>query len=200
MPKVPAASKKENKDESPAAVPENSLDSQAERIAELMEQTARAIFKANKPEPKKLKPEALALTLAQMRCLRVLAHEENCTMRDLSRHLGVRPSTATELVDALVRGGFVQRNPDPQDRRAVRLSLAAKGRRMHQKHRAHRQAHLRSVIENLSAEQRGAMLGALETLVGVLKPDQKLSCKERCEQKQPEENSGKNSEVHRQQD
>jgi DNA-binding MarR family transcriptional regulator len=171
MAKVPAPLKKENK--APDAAPETALDTQAERIAELMEQTARALFKARKPEPKKLKPEALTLTLAQMRCLRVLAHEENCSMRDLSRHLGVRPSTATELVDSLVRGGYAQRNPDPQDRRVVRLSLAAKGRRMHQKHREHRRKHMRSVIENLTDEQRGAMLGALETLMSVLKPDQK---------------------------
>ena len=149
------------------------LDTEAERIAELMERTARAIFKGGGPGPKKLKPEALTLTVAQMRCLRVLSHEQNCTMRDLSRHLGVRPSTACELVDALVRGGFVQRAPDPNDRRAVRLSLALKGRRMHEKHRARRQEHLRSVIANLSDEQRHAMLGALETLVSVLRPDLK---------------------------
>ena len=186
MLKVPAPSQKE-KMSRPAVkklvtpLPENaldtvSLDSEAERIAELMEKTARAIFKARKPESKKLKPEALALTVAQMRCLRVLSHEENCTMRDLSRHLGVRPSTATELVDALVRGGFVQRTPDPNDRRAVRLTLSAKGRRLKDKHRAQRQEHLRSVIANLSDEQRHAMLGALETLVAVLKPETQDCC------------------------
>ena len=188
MIKVPAPSQKEKMSRpavkksdakppvSETAFDATSLDAEAERIAELMEQTARAIFKARKPESKKLKPEALALTLAQMRCLRVLSHEQNCTMRDLSQHLGVRPSTATELVDALVRGGFVQRTPDPNDRRAVRLNLSAKGRRLKDKHRAERQQHLRAVIANLSDEQRHAMLGALETLVGVLKPEHKDCC------------------------
>ena len=172
MPKVPVRSSK--KPLTPAkANAASGLDAEAERIAELMERTARAIFKGGGPGPKKLKPEALALTVAQMRCLRVLSHEENCTMRDLSRHLGVRPSTACELVDALVRGGFVQRAPDEKDRRVVRLSLAAKGRKMHEKHRARRQEHLRSVIANLSEEQRHAMLSALETLIGVLRPDLK---------------------------
>src|SRR5687768_4003790 len=102
----PAVKKPDAKLHAKLPLPETALDTEAERIAELMEKAARALFKARKPEPKKLKPEALALTVAQMRCLRVLSHEENCTMRDLSRHLGVRPSTATELVDALVRGGF----------------------------------------------------------------------------------------------
>ena len=214
MPKVPAPAKKDKVSQAVApAAPESAqtshdardaqaidaqaidaqaIDAQAERIAELMERTARAIFKARTAggnEPRKLKPEALTLTLAQMRCLRVLSHEENCTMRDLSRHLGVGPSTACEMVDALVRADLVQRTPDPNDRRAVRLSLSAKGRRLKDKHRAEHREHLRAVIENLSDEQRHAMLGALETLVAVLRPEPKERCasKERCAPREPKE-------------
>lgn len=143
-------------------------ESEAEQIAELMERAGKAIFRAGMGKGSKMKPEAMTLTLAQMRCLHVLSREAPCTMRDLSRHLGVRPSTACELVDALVKAQMVSRESDPNDRRAVRLNLAPKGRRMQDKHRAGRLVHLRSVIENLSAEERRAIVGALETLSAVL--------------------------------
>jgi DNA-binding MarR family transcriptional regulator len=170
MPRVPRKSSAPEFDDSNHDSPE--LDAEAERIAELMEQTARALFKGKNSTPPKLKPEAMTLTVAQMRCLFVLSHAENCTMRDLSQHLGVRPSTTCELIDGLVRAGMVQREPDPHDRRAVRLKLAPKGRRLKDKHRAKRRDHMRSVVANLSDEQRRAMLGALETLSQVLKDSQ----------------------------
>lgn len=149
---------------------------EAERIAALMERTARVLFKGP-PPAKKLKGAVLQLTVAQMRCLCTVARHENCSMRELSCHLDVRPSTACELVDGLVRSGFVQRSIDPNDRRAVCLKLAAKGRRLHEKHRAARQEHLQSVVANLSPAQRKAMVGALETLVAVLESDEKSNRK-----------------------
>ena len=144
---------------------------EAERIAELMERAGKAIFKAGMGEKRSMKPEAMHLTLAQMRCLWVLSREAPCTMRNLSRHLGVRPSTACEVVDALVKAKMVSRESDPNDRRAVILNLAPKGRRFQDKHRASRREHLRSVIENLSTDERRAIVGALETLSAVLHSD-----------------------------
>lgn len=152
---------------SPTLAPVTPED-EAERIAELMERAGKAIFRAGMGEGSRMKPEAMTLTIAQMRCLHVLSREAPCTMGDLSRHLGVRPSTACELIDALVKAKMVSRESDPHDRRAVRLKLAPKGRRLKDKHRAHRLLRLRDVIEKLSVEERRAIVGALETLSAVL--------------------------------
>jgi DNA-binding MarR family transcriptional regulator len=183
MSKVPRSSpvkatksQKPSRAEAPGNVHANAnananAQAEAERIAELMEQAGKAIFKAGMGKKRPLKPEAMHLTLAQMRCLWVLGREEPCTMRDLSRHMGVRPSTACELVDALVKSKMVSRESDPNDRRAVILNLAPKGRRLQDKHRASRREQLRGVIENLSADERRAIVGALETLSAVLHSD-----------------------------
>lgn len=48
---------------------------------------------------------------------------------ELSASLEVAPPTVTQLVNGLVANGFVERSTDPNDRRAVRLSLTDKGRR-----------------------------------------------------------------------
>ena len=50
------------------------------------------------------------------------------TMGDLSRTLGVPFSTATRTVDWLVSNSYVQRLPDPEDRRVVRVELTAAGK------------------------------------------------------------------------
>ena len=147
-------------------------EDEAEHIAELMEKAGKAIFRAGKGKNDKMKPEAMTLTIAQMRCLHVLSREAPCTMGDLSRHLGVRPSTTCELIDALVKAKMVSRECDPNDRRAVQLKLSSKGRRLKDKHRANRLSRLRGVIETLSAEERRAIVGALETLSSVLNSDE----------------------------
>ncbi|GAA4730101.1 MarR family transcriptional regulator [Modestobacter marinus] len=49
------------------------------------------------------------------------------TQRTLSDALGVSPRAVTGLVDGLVAGGFVTRQPHPTDRRASLVTLTAHG-------------------------------------------------------------------------
>ena len=59
----------------------------------------------------------------------ILAHLEiPPTMGELSAELNVPVSTATRIVDWLVLGNFVERLPDPNDRRIIRVSMTATGR------------------------------------------------------------------------
>lgn len=140
-------------------------DEDAERMAELFSRIARAMGAV---KPPKMKSIAFDLTLAQGRCLWVVAQSENCTMRELSQQLAVSPSTACELVDRLARAGLVQRESDPNDRRIVRLRLAPKGRRLFAKHKEERNEHLRLFLDRLTGEQRQMMLSALEVLNDVV--------------------------------
>lgn len=48
-------------------------------------------------------------------------------LADLARAVGVTQGTASSLVDALVREGLVERAPDANDRRAVRLTTTPTG-------------------------------------------------------------------------
>jgi DNA-binding MarR family transcriptional regulator len=49
-------------------------------------------------------------------------------MGELSGMLGLEKSSLTGLVDRAVRRELVRREPDPQDRRAVRVALTTEGR------------------------------------------------------------------------
>lgn len=57
---------------------------------------------------------------------------EPLTMRQLADRLGVRASSATELVDRLVERRLVERRHDPRDRRNVTVGLTAEAQAVHQ--------------------------------------------------------------------
>ncbi len=72
---------------------------------------------------------ANGLTLATYEVAMVLydAPDESMIVSDLSLASGEKPANLTRICDALVAAGWVERQPDAQDRRAVRVRLSAAG-------------------------------------------------------------------------
>lgn len=68
------------------------------------------------------------LTGAQA-CLLTCLSQGACTMGDLATELLCDASNVTQLVGRLEDRGLVAREPDPDDRRARRVSITAAGRR-----------------------------------------------------------------------
>ena len=57
---------------------------------------------------------------------------EGVTLKVLAESLSITPAAASEMVDALVRKDMLRRDHNPQDRRAVAISLAPASRRKFQ--------------------------------------------------------------------
>ncbi|MFJ5731419.1 MarR family winged helix-turn-helix transcriptional regulator [Streptomyces paradoxus] len=53
---------------------------------------------------------------------------DGATVTDLAAHLGVTKQAASQLVDELVRKGYVERRPHPEDARARLIVLTGRGR------------------------------------------------------------------------
>lgn len=70
------------------------------------------------------------ITIAQYRTLVVLASRGPQRLADLAEQLGVTPPTAGRMCDRLARRGLVLRHRSQDDRRVVRISLTAAGRRI----------------------------------------------------------------------
>lgn len=68
------------------------------------------------------------LTAQQAMLLRKLGAGD-CSMRSMAENLSCDPSNVTGLIDRLERLGFVERVPDPGDRRVRRPKLTPAGRR-----------------------------------------------------------------------
>ncbi len=70
--------------------------------------------------------EALGLTQVQWRAIAHLSRNQGINHAALAEILEVQPISLTRLIDRLAAAGWVERRPDPLDRRAVRLFLTAK--------------------------------------------------------------------------
>ena len=70
----------------------------------------------------------LGLTRAQCRTLGYLARNEGINQAGLADLLEIRPMTLVRQIDRMEDAGWIERRPDPTDRRARRLYLTAKAR------------------------------------------------------------------------
>jgi MarR family transcriptional regulator for hemolysin len=72
--------------------------------------------------------EALGLTRAQCRIISTLARNEGINQTGLAELLEVKPMTLVRQIDRMEEAGWIERRPDPGDRRARRLVLTDKAR------------------------------------------------------------------------
>ena len=70
----------------------------------------------------------LGLTRAQCRVLGYLARNEGINQAGLADLLEIKPMTLVRQIDRMEEDGWIERRPDPGDRRARRLVLTEKAR------------------------------------------------------------------------
>lgn len=82
----------------------------------------------------------IGLTSAQAGALFVLPIDGAASVNEVAETLGLAQSAASVLVQRLEQAGLIERQTDPNDRRAVRLTLTSRGRTLRAKaiERAHR--------------------------------------------------------------
>ena len=98
-----------------------------------------------------------------------LAHSETTpTMGELSAGLGMSLSSATRIVDWLVRADCVERIADPHDRRVVRVRIAEKGQRLYQAANAHNSQRIAALLSHFTVEEQQELLRLLTKLFDAL--------------------------------
>jgi DNA-binding MarR family transcriptional regulator len=93
------------------------------------------------------------ITVAQLRVLLVLHTEGPSRMSSIASAIGVALSTATGIVDHLVRKDLVLRDADPQDRRLVICKLSPEGQELANRLWTWGQSQIEKLLESLTAEQ-----------------------------------------------
>lgn len=101
---------------------------------------------------------------SQSRALGVLARHGEMRPGELARHLRIAPRSATEVVDGLAERGFVERVPDPHDRRATVLRLTAHGQETAAAVRAARDDEVARFFGRLSPADRAELTRILGEL------------------------------------
>jgi DNA-binding MarR family transcriptional regulator len=86
-------------------------------------------------------------------------------MGELGAILGLAKSSLTGLVDRTERHGLVQREPDPQDMRAVRVALTPQGSRLAEEFYAETCRRIEKLPAGLSAAERDTLACLLGCIV-----------------------------------
>ena len=113
-----------------------------------------------------------SLTYQQYNVLRIIDGEEPMPQAEIARRLLVSAPVVTRLAATLVDTGYVRRGTDPDDGRAVRLSLTLKGRRKVRAMRRDLLAAATELLAPLPGPRRAALGSALDELQ-VLLPNRK---------------------------
>jgi DNA-binding MarR family transcriptional regulator len=109
----------------------------------------------------------LGLTISQLRVLHLL-REHPASCGQVAEHLGITASTATALIERIVRRGLVERAAREGDRRVTDLRLTESGRRLlEEKDRGQRGVITESIGE-LAGEDRERLAGLLDRLAAAV--------------------------------
>lgn len=69
------------------------------------------------------------LTFSQAWVLRVVKEHDGIRVKEIADLLGITGSAATQLVDTLVKRGYLSRKRSPEDRRALKVRLSDQGKK-----------------------------------------------------------------------
>lgn len=104
----------------------------------------------------------------QFGILMQLHYQRQCGVSDISNRMEISNAAASQLVEKLVQGGLLERDEDPNDRRAKKLKLTAKGQGLVQTSMEERHRWVDTLIARLDPAERQKVGEAMEILVKIL--------------------------------
>ena len=105
------------------------------------------------------------VTMPQLTLLDWVATTPGCSVQEIANGLGLTAPTVSVSVRRLERAGLMTRQPDPMDRRAVRLFLTPQGQALQQQAWAFRQEKMRRLLAGLTPEECTTLLALLERAI-----------------------------------
>jgi DNA-binding MarR family transcriptional regulator len=105
-------------------------------------------------------------TLAQYDVLMTLCHGDGITQQELAERLLVTKANVVGLIDRVSAAGWVERRPDPEDRRVNRLYLTDAGRKLAREAQPGQYVLVKKIFGRLTEaelRQMHALLGRLDS-------------------------------------
>ena len=104
------------------------------------------------------------LTPSQISALSTIRRQGPLTLGALADAERVAPPSVTRMVDRLAEQGYVERIPDPDDRRVCRVAVTERAEEMVAEARARKAAWIDEHIATLSGADRRSLFGAVDAL------------------------------------
>lgn len=106
----------------------------------------------------------VGISVPMWRALSALRHKDGQTIGELAQLTVLDRSSLGRLLDDMARERLVEREPLPDDRRVLLVSLSAKGRRTFETALAVAQRHYREVFKGVTPEEFGILMGILRRI------------------------------------
>lgn len=107
---------------------------------------------------------ASRLSPSDFQALMLIGDRQRCIVSDVAHGLNISPTTASSLVDRLVRNNYVERYRTEDDRRIVRLELTAEGARIREEAVALQLRHCRQMLDELTPEEAEIFVHLMEKI------------------------------------
>ncbi|GAA2854805.1 MarR family winged helix-turn-helix transcriptional regulator [Paenarthrobacter ilicis] len=111
---------------------------------------------------RRLDPEG-ELTAAQLSLLSMI-YDGGQRVGDIAKNLGIKVPSATEQIIKLERAGFVTRQPDPDDSRAVQVAITPAGTSAVESADQRRNAMVAALLQDLSSDEIEHLTAALPVI------------------------------------
>src|SRR5687768_15265339 len=112
---------------------------------------------------------ASGISAPRLSALSVLVFAGPMSLAELAAAEQVRAPTMSRIVEALVQSGLATRDPDPSNRRMVRIAATDEGRRLLEAGRERRVRALTGRIAKLADSERRALARGVEILEQIVR-------------------------------
>jgi DNA-binding MarR family transcriptional regulator len=106
----------------------------------------------------------MGLTTPQFFMIMQLQRQDGVTQSHLANRLAVGKVSTSGLIDRLEQSGWIERRPDPNDRRSNLIYLTDKGHDIEARMLATGKSLTKQTLKNLNTEQRSTLIDLLATV------------------------------------
>ncbi len=139
-----------------------------EEAAEMLQEQVIAFIRSFGLLRPETTPCGQPLSVSEAHALRELFRRDGGTQTELANILRLEKSTVSRLVKHLQAKGWVLRERDPDDGRAIRLRLTETGKRLAGQVAMARAAYFASIVEGIPVADRDNVIAAFQTVVNAL--------------------------------
>ena len=142
----------------------NNLEQSAEQFLQLMDRLRQV-------GPQTAPPKEANISPSQLSFLTFLTLNPGCGIQAIASGLRLSKPTVSIGVSQLEETGFLTRQPDPKDGRAVQLFLTPEGQKLHQRTLEFRCQKFERLLKYLSPQERTTLNNLLEKAIQTIEKE-----------------------------
>jgi len=133
------------------------------QLMDLLRQINREISKRLMPIFREKK-----LSLAEISVLMRMNRKSACRATELATMIGIPDSTVTGILDRLEKRGFLERNPYPNDRRSIQITVTPKTKKFIEELMTHIEEMLRMAFRSMPDSRTRRLIEDLQFILRIL--------------------------------